>query len=276
MVTTHADVPKQVYLSIYAVCILFNYRTLPAIELLSLIIMTLLASLLAGAISLFLIWFNRDPERQGPLSTLSMPSSSATNNYKLIVSPSDGKVLYIRKFNSGRVPISRKFKMEVALNELKDTAIVSSNSSCYLIGIYLSPFDVHVTRAPISGKVTFVHYRKGHLFSRELLRFMTIDEMSTCVIKSDSITVGIVQMAAYVVRRVVLNIHEGDELEVGSRIGRIKMGSQVDLILTNHAGLRILTKPGDRVRAGVSVIAMIQGEKRQSPQFSGLSRYRIS
>jgi phosphatidylserine decarboxylase len=121
---------------------------------------------------------------------------------------------------------------------------------------------VHVTRAPLSGNVTFIRYRRGHLFSRELLRFMTIDEMSTCLIKGDTITVGIVQMAAYIVRRVVLNVQKGDKVEIGSRIGRIKMGSQVDLILTDCAGLRILTKPGDRVRAGVSVIAGIQDDKK--------------
>lgn len=199
-----------------------------------------------SAIVIFLIWFNRDPERLIPFQSESVN--------KEILSPADGRILYVRGIRAGDTPVCRKFKREVLLSELDGDFVSSGN---IVVGIYLSPFDVHVTRAPISGHVTLIKYRKGNLFSSDLLRFATNDEMSLSVITGNEIKVAIVQMAAYLVRRVVLNIKEKDVVAIGSRIGKIKMGSQVDLVIQKQANLTILVKPGDKVRAGQSIIAKL-------------------
>ena len=222
------------------------------------------AAIGAAAIASVLIffvtyWFNRDPDRSPPKST----------NEELIVSPSDGTVLYIKQFQSG-VPIANKFKLQIPLDELKD--IDAFEKGCTLVGIYLSPFDVHVTRAPISGKVTLVKSYTGQLFSRKLLAFTTVDERGTIVIEGNRITVGVVHMAAYLVRRVILNVRTDQSIGIGERIGRIRMGSQVDVVLPFSDIMEIPIKPGDRVRAGESVLAIWRiakstGELKERPEY---------
>jgi phosphatidylserine decarboxylase len=216
--------------------------------------MTIFAAL-ASAIVFFIFWFNRNPDRSYP--DFFMKELEAKD--RLILSPSDGRVLYIRKFSPGSVPVSTKFKKEFAITELEDTHLVDMKK--LVIGIYLSPFDVHITRAPISGSVTLTKFRKGRFFSRNLVRFTTLDEMSTCVIKGRITSVAVVQLAAYAVRRVVLDINIGQTVVSGDRIGKIRMGSQVDLVLEDHEALQIFVKPGDKVRAGQSLIAKIESHR---------------
>lgn len=211
-----------------------------------------IAGLVLASLLVFFIvfWFNRDPERRVPVSTGRSIS---------IASPSDGRVLYVRQFQPGSLPVPRKFNTDVYLSELEQIAAFSHGG--YLIGIYLSPFDVHTTRAPISGRVTLSEHQKGHFFSKSLFRLKTRDERSICIIEGSSLTLGVVQMAAYAVRRVVLTIKAGSEVKIGQRIGRIKMGSQVDLILPHDKRLEILVKPGDRVRAGETVVTVLNKDQ---------------
>lgn len=204
-------------------------------------------STLASLAVFFLVfWFNRDPERHVPA-----PAGRSIS----IVSPSDGRVLYVRQFQPESLPTPRKFNTDVYLSELDKIAAFPNGG--FLIGIYLSPFDVHVTRAPISGRVTLSEHQEGHFFSKALFDLKTRDERSTCIIEGNALTVGVVQMAAYAVRRVILTIKAGSEVQVGQRIGKIKMGSQVDLILSHDERLRILVKPGDKVRAGETVVTVL-------------------
>lgn len=208
----------------------------------------LIAGLTLASLAVFFLvfWFNRDPERRVP----------ATIDHSIsIVSPSDGKVLYIRQFQPESLPTPRKFNTDIYLSELDKIAVFSNGG--YLIGIYLSPFDVHVTRAPISGRVILSEHQKGHFFSKALFGLKTHDERNTCIIEGTGLTVGVVQMAAYVVRRVILTVKAGSEVQIGQRIGKIKMGSQVDLIVSHDERLRILVKPGDKVRAGETVITVL-------------------
>jgi phosphatidylserine decarboxylase len=193
----------------------------------------------------FFIFFNRDPERQPP----------ATSN--VIVSPADGTVIYIERFDAGNLPVPRKFGREVHLNEL--VGLNAFPNGGHLIGIYLSPFDIHIVRAPIAGNIVFASHWSGRLFSKELFAFKkTADERSTCIIENDDTRVGVVQMAAYLVRRAVLYARIGDHVRMGERVGRIRLGSQVDLILSNETGLTIATRCGSKVLAGESVVAMLE------------------
>ena len=198
--------------------------------------------LLAFIAAFFFIWFNRNPIRNPPLQN------------GIIVSPADGRILYVKDFRAGDCPISRKFTMDVRLEELGQLQAFSEGVC--LIGIYLSPFDVHVTRAPISGRVILTEHFIGQLFSRTLLGFKTADERATCVIKgNEGVTVAVIHMAAYFVRRVIMGIRKNSQVTMGERIGKIRLGSQVDIVLPKNLGNTIIVKPGDRVKAGESIIA---------------------
>ena len=95
----------------------------------------------------------------------------------------------------------------------------------------MSPFDIHVTRVPISGKVMFIKRNIGQIFSKDLFKLQYVEEKYACVLKGDDITVGIIQMAAYIVKRVILYLEKDEEVMIGQRMGRIKMGSQVNIYI---------------------------------------------
>jgi phosphatidylserine decarboxylase len=193
----------------------------------------------------FLASFNRDPERNPP----------AKDN--VIVSPADGRIIYVERFESGCIPAPRKFGKEIHLKELVDLNAFPNGG--HLIGIYLSPFDVHVVRAPVAGRVVFTSHWSGHFFSKEWSAFKWItDERRTSIIEGKDTRVGVVQMAAYLVRRVILYVRINRTVKLGERIGKIKLGSQVDLILANEAGLNIVAECGSKVRAGESVVAVFK------------------
>ena len=197
-----------------------------------------------AAYILLIFIFNRDPER------------FSTNTKNTIVSPADGKVIYVKKITTNIPPIVHKFNKDIHLTELNqiDEFI---NGEYYHIGIYLSPFDIHVTRIPISGKVLLVSHITGNFFSKDLLKLKTIDERYTCIIKNIDLTVGVIHMAAYLTRRIVLNIYQNQNVKIGERMGRIKLGSQVDIIISCKKDIQVIIKPGDKLRAGESIIAKI-------------------
>jgi phosphatidylserine decarboxylase len=201
------------------------------------------ALLISFIIIWFHKWFNRDPERYPPKKD------------KVIVSPADGKIIYINYFEPGSMPVITKFSKKINSKDLIDNKVFLKGG--YIIGIYLSPFDIHVTRAPVSGKVIFIKRNIGQISSKELFKFRYAEESSACILKGDGINVGIIQMAAYIVRRVLLYLEKNEEVRIGQRLGRIKMGSQVDLILSNGPGINIIVKPGDKIRAGETIVAIL-------------------
>jgi len=192
----------------------------------------------------FLIWFNRDPDRYSPKQ----------NN--IIVSPADGTVIYVEHFEVGNLPVPKKFGRKIQLDQFG--GIKAFYKGGHIIGIYLSPFNVHVTRAPISGDVLFTGHHSGALLSKKLLEFKTEDEITMCIIQGDGIIVGVVHMAAYLVRRTLSYLRSDEHVNIGQRIGKIRLGSQVDLILPHKIGLSIIAKPGNKVRAGESIIAAFE------------------
>ncbi len=200
---------------------------------------------LAGSIW-FLLWFNRDPERDPP------------SDINVVVSPADGTIIYVKSFRASESPVPTKFGRKVHLEELDKHRLFPSGG--HIIGIYLSPFDVHVNRAPISGKALIVERRSGKLFSKRLFGLKATDGRNTLVIEGDGIRIGVVQMAAYLVRRVILDVESSAYLKIGERIGKIRLGSQVDLILSDAVGLRILVKPGIKIRAGESIVATFRND----------------
>jgi phosphatidylserine decarboxylase len=171
----------------------------------------------------FLLWFFRDPERVIPAE----PGA--------IVSPADGKVT------------------EVA-------AATLSGVRCTRISIFLSVFNVHVNRSPISGVIQEVRYQKGKFLNAMNQASAELNEQNAVTVQGDGHTVMFKQIAGLLARRIVFNKKVGDRVARGERVGLIKFGSRVDVVLDASASLQ--TKVGDRVKGGASVLAYlrVQGE----------------
>jgi phosphatidylserine decarboxylase len=168
--------------------------------------------------ALFFLWFFRDPER-------AIPAEPG-----LIVAPADGKVT------------------EVA-------AVPMNGKPCTRISIFLSVFDVHVNRAPVSGVIQDVVYRTGKFGNAISAASAEDNEQNIVTMEGDGMTVVFKQIAGLLARRIVFNHKAGDTLARGQRVGMIKFGSRTDVIFPGPA--EITVKPGDRVKGGSSILARV-------------------
>lgn len=204
-----------------------------------------------GFAALIVLWrFYRDPERVAP------------DRDDVVVSPADGAVIYVKRTAGGVLPASVKGGREFSLEELVRTRLASDEA--IVIGIALSFLDVHVNRAAVQGEVTLQRRSAGQFMSLKREEAVVRNERATTVIRNESIEVGIVLIASRLVRRIVSYVHEGDQVALGQRIGVIRFGSQVDLVLPSRPDLRLLVAPGDRVQAGGSVVAVIDEASGQA------------
>jgi phosphatidylserine decarboxylase len=167
-------------------------------------------------LALFFLWFFRDPQRL-------VPAGSG-----LIVSPGDGLVTETIRIDTPAGPRQR-------------------------ISIFLSVFDVHVNRAPISGVLSRVEYQKGLYLNAMNPASAERNEQNVVTIHGDGFEVTFKQIAGLLARRIVFNCKEGDVVERGQRVGLIKFGSRVDVLVPAEAALRV--KVGERVKGGSSVLA---------------------
>jgi len=171
-------------------------------------------------LAIFFLVFFRDPNRD-------IPSSPG-----LIVSPGDGKV-------------------EEA------EWIETTAGSRFRISIFLSVFDVHVNRVPISGKVTLMEYREGQFLNAMSPESAILNEQTLIVIEDGQHSVSFKQIAGLLARRIICNLKTGDVVERGQRMGMIKFGSRVDVLMPADVELRV--KPGDRVQGGRSILGVLPG-----------------
>jgi phosphatidylserine decarboxylase len=206
-------------------------------EFITSIILIILTSL-----SLLLIRFYRDPERIPPEDRNS------------ILSPADGKVIYVKNIEEGKVPFSEKNRKKFPLNDFVQSDVLSGGG--YLIGISMTYLDVHINRAPIGGTVRLLKHIKGLFISLKKKEAVLQNERVLTVIDNSQFKVGIVQIASRLVRKIVPYLSQGQEVQKGERIGIIRFGSQVDLILPNLQSLQIMVKPGAKVKAGRTIVAM--------------------
>ena len=171
-------------------------------------------------LALFFLQFFRDPER-------AIPSGIG-----LIVSPGDGKVT-------------------------ETTLILPPEGDRQRISIFLSVFNVHVNRAPISGVLSRVSYQKGKYLNAMNPDSADQNEQNVVTVKGhgkdEGIEVVFKQIAGLLARRIVFNFKAGDRVERGQRVGLIKFGSRVDVVLPADAILRV--KIGDNVKGGATVLA---------------------
>jgi phosphatidylserine decarboxylase len=189
-----------------------------------------------------LVVFYRNPERAAPDRT------------DVIISPADGVVIYLRTIPPGEVPVADKKGHASLLRELQGTSLCESGAVA--IGISMNLADVHVNRAPIAGRVRLVKRVHGTFGSLRKPEMVDSNERVTMVIGTDDLQIAMVQIASRLVRRIVTFVSEGDELRLGQRIGAIRFGSQVDLLLPLEKDIRLAVEVGDRLVAGRTIVAV--------------------
>jgi phosphatidylserine decarboxylase len=180
-------------------------------------------------LAVFFLWFFRDPER-------AIPDAPGA-----VVSPGDGKVT--------------------------EASIVTVGSGKQVrISIFLSVFDVHVNRSPIAGVVREVRYQRGKFLNAMNEASAEQNEQNIVRVEGDGQVVVFKQIAGLLARRIVFDPKVGGRLERGQRVGLIKFGSRVDVLLDSSAALQV--KVGDRVRGGESVLAFL----KPSGELAGMGR----
>jgi phosphatidylserine decarboxylase len=167
----------------------------------------------------FFLWFFRDPERPIP------------QGQGLVVSPADGKVTEV-------------------------LCVTTPDGETLRLSIFLSVFNVHVNRSPIGGALRDVRYQKGEFLNALNPASAEQNEQNLAVLESDEgYTVAFKQIAGLLARRIVFNPTVGTRLERGQRIGMIKFGSRVDVLMPGNAQLHV--KQGDHVKGGSTILANI-------------------
>ena len=122
------------------------------------------------------------------------------------------------------------------------------------IGIFLSIFDVHVTRAPLGGRVTALRYTKGRFVNASRDEASRYNErMAIRIQPTDGPAVAFVQVAGLLARRIVCDLREGQELATGQRVGIIRFGSRVDVYCPTAYVPMVIA--GQRVVGGETVLA---------------------
>ena len=175
----------------------------------------------AWFLAAFVLYFFRDPERLVPAGDV-------------VVSPADGKVVDLR---------------EVELDGRR----------AWKISIFLSVFDVHVNRAPLSGTIRSVRYQPGRFLMAFRPEASVENEQNTVAIEGDRLTVTFKQIAGTIARRIVFRKQLGDRVELGERVGLIKFGSRVDVFLPLETPPAVVV--GDRVRGGSSILARLDSSR---------------
>lgn len=193
-------------------------------------------------VGLFFYRFFRNPKRSIP---------GGPND---IVAAADGRIIYIKELEKNQTPVSVK-KMRMAnISEITKTDILEQ--PCYLIGTAMTLFDVHYNRAPIDGEIIMVKHTDGTSIGLNTPSSTMTNERNTVVFKrSDGIMAGFVQIAARGVNRCIVMAKEGTKVKRGEIVGKIRWGSQTDLIIPRNC--EILVREGEQVHAGITIIARL-------------------
>ena len=167
-----------------------------------------------AVLALFCLYFFRDPDREIPPGPVA-------------VSPGDGKIVAIKEISPAATRIS----------------------------IFLNVFDVHVNRSPIGGTIVDVKYHKGAFLVASKEEASAQNEQNTVTVEAaDGTRVIFKQIAGLIARRIVFNKKIGQKIEAGERVGMIKFGSRVDVVLGPE--WLITAAPGQRVQGGASILAV--------------------
>jgi phosphatidylserine decarboxylase len=193
------------------------------------------------AVAAVLTWFFRDPERVPP------------EKHGVILSPADGKIIYVKEVENESHLVSIKAGTRYSLEELFQTKWPFRGG--HLIGIEMNVLDVHVNRAPIEGQVVHSKKIKGGFPGLGKPNAEIRSQRAATIIKNGKMSVGVVQIASRFVRGIVSYVKESQQVTIAQRIGMIRFGSQVDLAIPDSVDYEISVKPGQVVRAGLTVLA---------------------
>lgn len=170
-------------------------------------------------LTLFVVWFFRNPQRTAP------------EDRWLVISPADGKVIRIEETTSEELP-GRTFRK---------------------ISIFMNVFNVHVNRMPCAGEVFSIRYRPGKFLSADLDKASELNERNAVLLRmADGREIITIQIAGLIARRIVCWLKEGMQVQKGERFGLIRFGSRVEVFMPLEAS--ILVKVGDKVKAGETPI----------------------
>ncbi|HSY50563.1 MAG TPA: phosphatidylserine decarboxylase family protein [Thermoanaerobaculia bacterium] len=186
----------------------------------ALLIQWTIAAIVLGLLCLFLINFFRDPHRLG------------SEHHVDVLSPADGTVVQIKDIPDGDIwpGLTRQ------------------------VSIFMSVFDVHVNRAPISGRIIHYRYNSGKKIAAFAEKSSIENEQNLIVIEdSHGAKLAFKQIAGLLARRIVFDKKEGDEVVRGERVGMIKFGSRVDMFFPANAVIKVGMR--DKVKVGLTVVA---------------------
>ena len=172
-------------------------------------------------LSLFTLWFFRDPERD------------FDSHYNQVLSAADGKICFIGEDTPpGETDINEKMSK---------------------ISIFMNVFNVHINRSPVYGTIEKIIYKNGKFFNASLDKASEYNERNSFIINSDEDKIVVVQIAGLIARRILSFISEGHKIDKGDRIGLIRFGSRVDIYLPSNYQIKV--NQNDIVVAGKTVIA---------------------
>ncbi|MFB3887100.1 MAG: phosphatidylserine decarboxylase family protein [Thermodesulfobacteriota bacterium] len=170
-------------------------------------------------LTLFIAFFFRNPKRTAP----TLPN--------VILSPADGKVIHLGECDEDRFLKERVLK----------------------VSIFMSLFDVHINRVPVSGKVIEKSYHPGRFFVASAEKSSLLNEQNAFVLETeDRLKILLIQIAGFVARRIVCYAKAGDTLRMGEIFGLIRFGSRIDLYLPKE--VRPVVRVGQHVKGGESII----------------------
>jgi len=178
-------------------------------------------ALFLGTSFIFQFFFFRDPNRHSPVSP------------NIIVSPADGRIIKIAEVEEN--------------NYLHGKAI--------LVSIFMSVFNVHVNRIPITGEIDYLDYKHGNFLPAFKEKSSELNEQMRIGVNSPNGKILLIQIAGIIARRIVCNLKIGDNVKIGERIGMIKYGSRLDVFLPISSTLKV--QINDKVKAGETIIGNI-------------------
>src|SRR3989338_5115891 len=158
-------------------------------------------------LALFLLNFYRDPKRTIPKG----------NN---IVAPADGTIISIVNVSKKNIKIKKGLLGKIR-TLTKDVA-----NECYVISIFMSPFDVHINRAPIAGTIKSIRHEKGKFFRADDIEKSLKNEKNEIIIQNKKLKVKVIQIAGFLARRIICYVNPNQKVNKGNKIGMISLGSQ--------------------------------------------------
>ena len=179
-------------------------------------------AIIPGILLIFVAFFFRNPPRTIPVDE------------GVLISPADGRILDVSEITEDRF--------------LQDKAIK--------VSIFLSVFNVHVNRCPISGEIKYRSYRPGKFLPAYKGHASDINEKNYVGIENSTMKIMVTQITGFIARRIVCWVNLGDRVERGELFGLIKFGSCTEIIVPKN--VEVLVKKGDKVVGGETVIGRIK------------------